>query len=229
MPSQYGQFQHYGHSHRHKIPWQLFLCCFPDSRLPKFPPIRPSYPDGSIPHPPYLPNHGFGQHLCSPRATQHVSRLQEDLRPVLDRFQVPFLPRCQGGINGFVNEVLRKKRGKAARGNPPPGTEGKARGHPPPGTSHSSHLPIAATPNLQLLVMIFSQVPWDLESQHPPLEPLGSQPEQRLVCPPDSSPPSSMRITPQTPEPHPEIKFAKSRQNAATSPQKQCQALTLSA
>lgn len=69
------------------------------SAKPKFPLVRPL-------HPTHLPHHGLGQHLGSPWATQHVSCLEKDLGPVLDRFQVPLLPGCQGSINGFVNEIL---------------------------------------------------------------------------------------------------------------------------
>lgn len=218
------------HSYRHLVTTQPFPtpkntlaalpALLPWLLAPQIPSRSPQLSAGSILHLPYLPNHGFGQHFCSPRAAQHVSRLQEDLGSVLDRFQVPFLPRCQGSVNGFVNELLRKKRGKAARRNPPPlrhQVRGEGEWPSIPGRkprqpfSHCN--PKFAAPSTDLF-----QDPWHLESQHPPLQPPCSQSEQRFAFHPDFSPAISKRITLQASQPRYEIRLAKPRRNAAAYP-----------
>lgn len=142
---------------------------------------------------PYLPNHGLGQHFSSPRAAQHVSCLQEDLRPVLHGFQVPFLPRCHGSINGFVNELLWRQRGKGSKEEEAlqvplhHQVAGKSEGSPTPDTNHWCH----HSPESAAVGVDFFQDPWGLERL---LEPPCSQnafhllnPGQGLLLPPKTA------------------------------------------
>lgn len=157
---------------------------------------------------PHLPNHGLGQHFCSPWAAQHVSCLQEDLGTVLHRFQVPFLPRCQGSVNGFVNELLRRQRGKGSKEDPPQAplqvplqaplqvplqvplhhqVTGKSEGLPTPGTNHRCH----HNPESAAAAVGLFQDPWGLEGLLEPPSPQNAfhflNPGQALLLPPNPS------------------------------------------
>ena len=63
----------------------------------------------TAPRAPHLPHHGLGQDLSPARPTQQVGCLQEDLRPVSHRLQVPLPPGGQGGPDGSVEQGLMKR------------------------------------------------------------------------------------------------------------------------
>ena len=81
----------------------------------------------TAPRVPHLPHHGLGQDLGPARPAQQVGCLQEDLRPVRHRLQVPLLPGSQGGPNGSVEQGLMKRERLGATSHSSKGARGAIR------------------------------------------------------------------------------------------------------
>ena len=56
----------------------------------------------------YLSDHGLGQDLRPLGTSDDISRLEEDLSSVLDRFQIPVSPRRHRRQDGSVDELLQE-------------------------------------------------------------------------------------------------------------------------